>query len=70
MARSCFRSARRHGGRQDRRWVDLHWPSAAAMLEAGLMDEEDDWIPGKDLVQGFEAYRDRIKSQPRGMGGA
>lgn len=42
-------------------WVELHWPCAAAMLEAGLMDETGEWIAGKNLVTGFEAYRERIK---------
>jgi len=40
-------------------WVDLHWPCAAAMLEAGIMDEDGEWIPGKDLLAGFDAYRER-----------
>jgi hypothetical protein len=42
-------------------WVDLHWPCAAAMLEAGLMDEAGEWLPGKSLVQGVEAYRERLE---------
>ena len=42
------------------RWVDLHWPCAAAMLEAGLMDEKGDWIEGQDWRRGLEAYRDRL----------
>ena len=42
------------------RWVDLHWPCAAAMLEAGVMDESGDWIEGKDVRRGLEAYRERI----------
>ena len=41
-------------------WVDLHWPCAAAMLEAGVMDESGDWIEGKDVRRGLEAYRERI----------
>ena len=41
-------------------WVELHWPCAAAMLEAGLMDEAGEWLPGKNLVQGVEAYRERL----------
>jgi hypothetical protein len=45
-------------------WVDLHWPCAAAMLEAGLMNEAGEWLQGKDLVQGFEAYRERL-ARPR-----
>jgi hypothetical protein len=42
-------------------WVDLHWPCAAAMLEAGLMDEAGEWLPGKSLVVGVEAYRERLE---------
>lgn len=42
-------------------WVDLHWPCAAAMLEAGVMDEEGEWIPGKDMRRGIEAYRERVR---------
>jgi hypothetical protein len=41
-------------------WVDLHWPCAAAMLEAGVMDESGDWIEGKDVRRGLEAYRERF----------
>ena len=25
-------------------WVDLHWPGSAAMLEAGVMDGDGEWI--------------------------
>ncbi|MEH2480738.1 hypothetical protein V1282_004095 [Nitrobacteraceae bacterium AZCC 2146] len=41
-------------------WVDLHWQCAAAMLEAGVMDEEGEWVPEKDVQRGIEAYRERI----------
>ena len=44
------------------RWVDLHWHCAAAMLEAGLMNENGEWLEGKDLVQGFAAYHERLES--------
>jgi hypothetical protein len=47
------------------RWVDLHWPCAAAMLEAGLMNENGEWLEGNDLVQGFSAYRERLESLPK-----
>ncbi len=40
-------------------WIELHWPCAAAMLEAGVMDEAGEWITGKDLRDGLEAYRER-----------
>lgn len=45
-------------------WVDLHWSCAAAMLEAGVMDESGDWIEGTDVRRGLEAYRERF-STPR-----
>jgi hypothetical protein len=41
-------------------WVDLHWPCAAAMLEAGVMDERGNWIEGKDWRRGLEAYHERF----------
>ena len=43
-------------------WVDLHWPCAAAMLEAGVMDESGDWIEGRDVRRGLEAYRERFSA--------
>lgn len=43
------------------RWVDLHWPCAAAMLEAGVMDESGEWVEDKDVRLGLEAYRERLK---------
>lgn len=46
------------------RWVDLHWPCAAAMLEAGVMDERGEWVEDKDVRLGLEAYRERLK-RPR-----
>jgi hypothetical protein len=45
---------------QIERWVDLHWQCAAAMLEAGVMDENGEWIEGKDWRLGSEAYRERL----------
>ena len=42
------------------RWVDLHWPCAAAMLEAGVMDERGEWVEDKDVRLGLEAYRERL----------
>ena len=40
-------------------WVERHWQCAAAMLEAGAMDEAGEWIDGGSLLRGIEAYRDR-----------
>ena len=45
---------------QIEQWVNLHWQCAAAMLEAGVMDETGEWIEGKDLRRGLEAYRERF----------
>jgi len=42
-------------------WVDLHWQCAAAMMEAGIMDEQGDWIANRDLRLGIEAYRERLQ---------
>ena len=41
-------------------WVDLHWPCAAAMLEAGVMDERGEWVEERDIRLGLEAYRERL----------
>jgi hypothetical protein len=45
------------------RWVELHWPCAAAMLEAGVMDERGEWVADQDVRLGMEAYRERILKQ-------
>jgi hypothetical protein len=42
------------------RWVDLHWPCAAAMLESGVMNEAGEWVEDKDVRLGIEAYRERL----------
>jgi hypothetical protein len=34
------------------RWVELHWPCAAAMLEAGVMDEGGEWVEDRDVRLG------------------
>jgi hypothetical protein len=44
-------------------WVELHWPCAAAMLEAGVMDEGGEWVADKDVRRGMEAYRERFWKQ-------
>ena len=43
-------------------WVDLHWQCAAAMLEAGVMDEDGEWITDKDVRLGIEAYQTCVGS--------
>jgi hypothetical protein len=45
-------------------WVELHWPCAAAMLEAGVMDETGAWLDDRSLVRGVEAYRERLERKP------
>jgi len=45
-------------------WVELHWPCAAAMLEAGVMDETGAWLDGRSFVRGVEAYRERLERKP------
>jgi hypothetical protein len=44
-------------------WVERHWECAAAMLEAGAMDEAGEWIDGGSLMLGIEAYRDRTTTR-------
>ncbi len=41
-------------------WIERHWECAAAMLEAGAMDEAGEWVDGGSLVRGIEAYRERV----------
>lgn len=44
-------------------WVDRHWESAAAELEAGVIDETGRRIPGIGWEKGLEAFIERIKSE-------
>ena len=67
IAREITRSICRDNQMQEtqiEQWVDLHWQCAAAMLEAGVMDETGEWIEGKDLRRGLEAYRERLLASP------
>jgi hypothetical protein len=46
LARELTGRIRRRSGLSEAdisRWVDLHCPRAAAMLEAGVMDEGGEW---------------------------
>jgi hypothetical protein len=63
ITRSICRENRMPEAQIDR-WVDLHWECAAAMLEAGVMDETGEWIEGKDWRRGSEAYRERLLASP------
>ena len=51
-------------------WVDLHWQCAAAMLEAGVMDENGEWITDKDCTSALRLIgRDlRAKNEIRCCG--
>jgi hypothetical protein len=67
IAREITRGICRDSGMpetQIEQWVNLHWQCAAAMLEAGVMDETGGWIEGKDLRRGLEAYRERLLASP------
>jgi hypothetical protein len=35
---------------------------AAAMLEAGVMDDAGEWIPGEDWRGGLAVYREKFPS--------
>ena len=43
-------------------WVERHWECAAAMLEAGAMDEAGEWIDQGSLLRGIEAYKERTST--------
>ena len=63
LAREMATRICRRGGMAEAdipRWVDLHWPCAAAMLEAGVMDEGGEWVEDRDVRLGMEAYRERL----------
>jgi len=44
-------------------WVDGHWEAAAARLEAGIMDDDGNPIPGADWERGLAAYRERMQAR-------
>ena len=63
LAREMAERIRRRSGMPEAdisHWVELHWPCAAAMLEAGVMDEGGEWIEHRDVRLGMEAYRERL----------
>jgi acyl transferase domain-containing protein len=43
-------------------WVERHWECAAAMLEAGAMDEAGEWIDHRNLMRGIAAYKERTST--------
>ena len=64
LAREMAERICRRGGMAEveiAHWVDLHWPCAAAMLEAGVMDEQGEWVEDRDVRLGLEAYRERLR---------
>jgi hypothetical protein len=66
LAREMTEHICRRNGMSEARipgWVDLHWQCAAAMLEAGVMDENGEWITDKDVHLGIQAYRERFARQ-------
>ena len=62
LAREMTEYICRRNGMPEAR-VNLHWQCAAAMLEAGVMDEDGQWITDKDVHLGIEAYRERFALQ-------
>jgi hypothetical protein len=64
----CEKVCRRTGmpEAEIRAWVDSHWESVAAEIEAGNCDEHGELVPGSDWRKGLEAYRERMaaKRQP------
>ena len=67
LARAMTARICRRGGMDEASipgWVDRHWECAAAMLEAGVMDERGEWIEGTDVLRGIAAYRERLSQKP------
>ena len=44
-------------------WVDTHWESAAAELEAGLLDDDGNRVPGANWELGLAAFRERMAAK-------
>jgi hypothetical protein len=44
-------------------WVDAHWESAAAELEAGVLDDDGNRVPGADWELGLVAFRERMAAK-------
>jgi hypothetical protein len=44
-------------------WVDSHWESAAAELEAGTIDDAGQRAPGSNWELGLAAYIDRMAAR-------
>ena len=43
-------------------WVDAHWECAAAELEAGILDDDGNPVPGSHWERGLAAYRERMNA--------
>ncbi len=61
--RVCLRKA--HPGEDVAAWVEAHWYIAAADLEAGLIDENGDPLPGYTPARARDAVVDWLKRNPR-----
>ena len=46
-------------------WVDAHWQCAAAELEASVMNDDGNRVPGADWEFGLAAYRERMSARYR-----
>jgi len=44
-------------------WVDAHWQCAAAELEAGVLDDNGNPVPGASWELGLVAYRERMNAR-------
>jgi hypothetical protein len=44
-------------------WVDAHWESAAAELEAGILDDDGNRVLGADWELGLAAYLERMAAK-------
>jgi hypothetical protein len=62
----CSKQLSRHVGRGAKLAadVDRYWHCVAAELEAGLIDDNGEPVPGTDFGEGLEAYRDWCRRHP------
>jgi hypothetical protein len=42
-------------------WVNAHWQSVAAELEAGIMNDDGTRVPEANWELGLAAYRERLR---------
>ena len=62
----CSKKLASHGayGTNPAVYIDRYWHCVAAELEAGLIDDNGDPIPGIGLDEGLAAYRDWCQRHP------